>query len=155
MKELRELTTNERTVWWRLAALMSMVPAELDAQLVRDSDISLFSFLVMARLSEAPDWSLRMSDLALKTNGSQSRLSHLVGRLEQQGWVRREKANDDGRGAVAILTEEGYQKVTASGPGHVDRIRSLIFDPLTPEQIDQLGAICEAIVSRTSWNCER
>ena len=131
-----------------------MVSAELDAQLMRDADISLFSFLVMARLSESPDRSLRMSELAQKANGSQSRLSHFIGRLEQLGCVRRERANDDGRGAIAILTDAGYAKVISSGPGHVDRIRSLIFEPLSSEQIEQMSVICEAILSRTSWNCE-
>ena len=145
---------HERTGWLRLMALVMMLPSELDTQLMRDSDISLFSYLVLARLAESPDRSMRMSDLAMKANGSQSRLSHLVARMEQQGWVRRERANDDGRGAVAILTDAGYDKVTATTPGHIDRIHSLVFDALTSEQIDLLSAICEAILSRTSWNCE-
>ena len=91
-----------------------------------------------------------MSELAALSYGSQSRLSHLVSRLEQQGYVRRERVGEDRRGYLAVLTDAGYAKVVATAPGHVDEVRARVFDRLTPAQVAQLDEICAAILSGTS-----
>ena len=128
--------------------MVTMLPAVLESQLQRDADLTHFGYWVMAMLSEAPSRSLRMSELATMSNGSQSRLSHLIARLEDRGWVRRERVGEDGRGFAAILTEAGYHKVVETAPGHVEEVRSLVFDVLTPEQVRQLDAICGALIDR-------
>ncbi len=125
-----------------------LLPAALESQLQRDSDLTHFGYWVLAMLSEAPDQSLRMSELASMSNGSQSRLSHLVARLEDRGWVRRQRVGEDGRGFLAVLTEAGRAKVVATAPGHVEEVRSLVFDVLTPDQVRQLDEICDALVTR-------
>ncbi|MBO4209048.1 MarR family winged helix-turn-helix transcriptional regulator [Micromonospora echinofusca] len=94
-----------------------------------------------------------MSELAALVNGSRSRLSHLVGRLERQGWVRRERAEGDGRGWRAVLTDTGYATVVAAAPGHVAQVRSLVFDALTPTQQAQLDEICTALLTRLDPPC--
>ena len=148
MPETRWLTDEQQRAWRRLAALLTMLPAALDAQLQRDASITHFGYWVLAMLSESPGHALRMSDLAQMSHGSQSRLSHLVTKLEEQGWVRRERAREDGRGSVAVLTDAGMAKVVATAPGHVDKVRSLVFDAITPEQVGQLERICEAIAGQ-------
>jgi DNA-binding MarR family transcriptional regulator len=140
------LTEDEQRTWRRLAALTMLLPAAIESQLQRDADLTHFGYWVMAMLSEAPDHALRMTELATSSNGSQSRLSHLVARLEQRGWVRRERAGVDGRGYLAVLTEAGRAKLVAVAPGHVGEVRSRIFDKLTPAQIGQLGDICESLL---------
>jgi DNA-binding MarR family transcriptional regulator len=145
MPETRWLSDDQQRAWRRLAALLTMLPAALDAQLQRDAEITHFGYWVLAMLSEAPGHALRMSDLAQMSHGSQSRLSHLVSKLEEQGWVRRERATDDGRGNVAVLTDAGMAKLVATAPGHVEKVRSLVFDVLGPEQVTQLEEICAAI----------
>jgi DNA-binding MarR family transcriptional regulator len=87
-----------------------------------------------------------MSDLALRSNQSQSRLSHTVARLEERGWVRRERSPDDGRGNLAVLTDAGWDVVRKVAPGHVDAVRAAMFDPLDPEQALAFGAALDAIV---------
>lgn len=135
-------------MWRCLAGMLAWVPAELEAQLQRDAGLTHFGYWVLAALSEAPRRSLRMSELAAMVHGSQSRLSHVVGKLERQGWVRRERTAEDGRGSVAVLTDAGYDKIAASAPGHVAAVRSLIFDALTPDQVDQLEDISRALLER-------
>jgi DNA-binding MarR family transcriptional regulator len=142
------LTDDEQRAWRRLGAMVTLLPAALEAQLQRDAGLTHFGYWVLAMLSEAPGRSLRMSELAIAANGSQSRLSHLVSRLEERGWVRRERVGEDGRGYVAVLTDAGYAKVVASAPGHVDEVRRLVFEALTPQQIEALDEICAAIVGR-------
>ena len=95
--EPRWLDQTEMDAWLPLARLMIRLPAALDAQLRRDAGITHFEYAVLARLSEAPEHTLRMSTLAEFANGSLSRLSHVVKRLEAQGWVFRRTCAEDGR----------------------------------------------------------
>ena len=146
----RWLSEDEQRAWRRLAAVTMLLPAALESQLQRDADLTHFGYWVMAMLSEAPDRRIRMSELAAMSNGSQSRLSHLVSRLEERGWVRRERVDGDGRGWEAVLTDAGFAKVVRTAPGHVEEVRRLVFDVLTPEQVAQLEEIHSAILARLS-----
>lgn len=153
---VRWLSGTEQGAWLALAELMIKLPAALDAQLQRDSGISHFEYMVLAGLSEAPGRSLRMSDLAGFANGSLSRLSHVVKRLEQRGWVRREACAQDGRYTNALLTESGYAKVVATAPGHVEQVRALVVDALSPRELAQLQTIGERILRRADpAGCEQ
>ena len=92
MADTRWLSEREQHAWRRLAALTMLLPAALESQLQKDADLTHFGYWVLAMLSEAPHRSLRMSELAAMSNGSQSRLSHLIARLESLSWVRRERS---------------------------------------------------------------
>jgi DNA-binding MarR family transcriptional regulator len=140
------LTAGERQTFLALVSVLIRLPAALDAQLQRDAGISHFEYAVMAGLSEAPGRTLRMSVLAMMTEGSLPRISQVVGRLEKRGWVRRTPDPADGRYTLAILTEEGWAKVAATAPGHVAEARRLIFDPLTKAQTRQLREIGRRII---------
>jgi DNA-binding MarR family transcriptional regulator len=144
----RWLTDEQQRVWRRLAAVVELLPASLEAQLQRDAGLTHFGYWVLAMLSEAPGRTLRMSDLAGRSHGSLSRLSHLVSRLEERGWVRRERTTEDGRGSSATLTEAGYAKLVAAAPGHVEAVQSLVFDALTRRQVAELDKICVALLGR-------
>ncbi len=148
MEEPRWLSAEEQDAWRQLAALLTRLPAALDAQLQRDSQLTHFGYFVLAMLSEAPDRSLRMSELAAQANSSLSRLSHGVTRLVAQGFVRRHRACDDGRGQVAVLTEAGFAKLESAARGHVQAVRTLVFDPLTPEQVGELGALSRTLLEQ-------
>jgi DNA-binding MarR family transcriptional regulator len=119
----------------------------LECQLQRDAGLSFIEYHALARLSEDPEHTLRMSTLAELTNASLSRLSHLVKRLEARGLVRREPDPTDGRFTNAILTKSGYQKLVATAPGHVETVRALVIDCLSAEELAQLRAISERLHS--------
>jgi DNA-binding MarR family transcriptional regulator len=140
------LDAAERAAWLSLNGVLFRLPAALDARMQRDAKLSHFEYLALAMLSETPGRALRMSQLAILTNGSLSRLSHVVARLEQQGFIRREPGADDGRYINAVLTDEGWDKVVRTAPGHVNYVRSLVFDGLTPEQIASLDEIGQSIL---------
>lgn len=139
--EPRWLTAEEQQTWLALGTVLFRLPAALDAQLRRDAGITHFEYQVLAGLSMTPDRTLRMSALAVFAEGSLQRLSQVVSRLEGRGWVRREPDPADGRSTLAILTDAGWEKVVATAPGHVETVRSLVFDPLTKAQVRQLGEI--------------
>jgi DNA-binding MarR family transcriptional regulator len=137
----------EVDAWRRLAAVLTVLPGELDAQMLRRADINQFEYHVLSHLSEAPDRTLRISDLATLARGSLSRLSHLIKRLEQRGWLRREPAPDDGRYTNAILTEAGYAKVVSAAPVQLEVVRQLVLDQLTRAQLKQLRDIGDRLLA--------
>ena len=106
--------------------------------------MSHFQFGVMAALSRQPDRSLQLKDLAVVANGSLSRLSHVISRLEERGWVRR-TSGTKGRATHAQLTDEGYRKLMAAGPIHFREVRRLVFDVLTPEEVKALRRVTSRI----------
>jgi DNA-binding MarR family transcriptional regulator len=142
----RWLDDTQQRTWRAWLTVSELLPRELDAQLQRDAGLTHAAYVVLAMLSEAPGRSRRMSDLARRANQSQSRLSHTVARLEQRGWVRRERSAEDGRGNLAVLTDAGWDVVRAVAPGHVDAVRTALFDPLTAEQTVVLCEALEAVV---------
>lgn len=146
--DARWLTRDERAAWLALSGVMVKLPAALDAQLQRDAGLSFFEYMVLAMLSEQPTRTMRMSELAGMTNASLSRLSHVVKRLEQQGFLRREPDVIDGRYTNAILADTGLAKVVASAPGHVEAVRDLVIDALTPAQLRQLRLAGLRILAR-------
>ena len=144
--EPRWLDEDERATWLRLIAVVELLPGALDAQLRRDSQLTHFDYYVLAMLSESPERTLRMTALALRTNATLPRLSHVVRRLEDRGLVERFPCPQDGRATNARLTPAGWEAVVAAAPGHVETVRRHVFDPLTPTQVAQLRDICDALL---------
>lgn len=142
------LTPLETEAWVGLFGVAMKLPAMLDTQLQQDSSLSSFEYAVLARLSMADNHTQRMSDLAQLANGSLSRLSNVVKRFESAGLLVREPDPTDGRYTVARLTEAGWDVVVAAAPGHVNHVRQLIFDVLTPTQVRQLAEISRKIDDR-------
>jgi DNA-binding MarR family transcriptional regulator len=140
------LDPEEQQTWRALASALVRLPAALDAQLHRDAGISHFEYQVLALLSEAPGRTLRMSALAAQAGGSLPRLSQVVARLEQRGWVRRTPDPADGRYTLATLTDQGQATVTQAAPGHVQEVRRLVIDPLTKTQLRQLREISRRVI---------
>jgi DNA-binding MarR family transcriptional regulator len=141
------LTDEQQAAWRPFIAMLLRLPAALDAQLQRDAGITSFDYLVLSGLSESPSGTLRMSELAAIANSSLSRLSHVVSRLETKGWVRREPCPGDGRFINAVLTDDGWQKVMATAPGHVAAVRELLIEVLSQEEFAQLGVISARVLA--------
>jgi DNA-binding MarR family transcriptional regulator len=142
------LTEAELHSWLSFVRLLTWLPWSIDQQLRRDSNLSMVEYQVMARLSQSPERTLRMSSLADLANASLSRLSHLVTRLERRGLVRREPDPADGRFTNAILTDNGFRTLAEAASGHVAHVRSLVIDVLSPEQLRRIGLAADRIMSR-------
>ena len=140
------MTDEQQQVWRRFVEVLVRVPAALEAQLQRDAGLTHMGYIVLFTLSESDDHRMAMSRLAQAANASLSRLSHVVARLEGQGWVRRERNPEDGRVQIAVLTEDGHKKVVATAPGHAEAVQQLVFDHLTSTQVRQLAKVAEALL---------
>jgi len=144
----RWLDEDELQAWLKLAGVMLKLSPALDSQLQRDSDLTHFDYLCLAMLSETEERTLPMSELAARTNASLSRLSHVVSKLEKRGWVARCPSPASRRVTLVRLTEEGWGVLVAAAPGHVETVRSLVFDDLTPDDVKALHRIAGHIVER-------
>ncbi|MCU1655416.1 MAG: regulatory protein marr [Pseudonocardiales bacterium] len=146
MTGTRWLSADEQRAWRAYLEATNLIFDGLDHQLQRDAGMPHAYYEVLVRLSESPDRAMRMSELAVATRSSRSRLSHAVARLEERGWVERAECPTDRRGQVAHLTDVGYAALETAAPGHVEAVRSHMIDQLSPDQICQLAAIGQAIV---------
>jgi DNA-binding MarR family transcriptional regulator len=142
----RWLTDDEQRAWLAWLGASELLMAALDAQLHRDAGFPHAYYAILAQLSQAPDRTLRMSDLAGVVNASPSRLSHAVGKLEDRGWVTRRPGPTDKRSTLATLTDRGFEVLEVQAPGHVEAVRAALFDRLTPEQVCHLEQICTAVL---------
>ena len=155
MTEVRWLDPREQSVWRGFLTATGAFMDNLDRQMERDSGMPLAYFEILAVLSEMPDRSLRMSELAAMCRSSRSRLSHAVSRLEEAGLVRRRACESDKRGAFAELTDAGFEVLEKAAPDHVATVRRHLFDVLTEEQLDQLNQITTAIQNGLTPQCDR
>ncbi|MDT0415014.1 MarR family transcriptional regulator [Streptomyces sp. DSM 41982] len=149
-EEPRWLSVDEKEAWTGLISLVLLLPGRLEAPLQRAAGLTLFEYLTLSHISESPGRRLRMSELAYLTSGSLSRLSNVVKRFEQRGWVERRPDPDDGRITIAALTEEGFARVVAAAPTHLRSVRALVLDPLGPADRRALARISAKLRTRPS-----
>ncbi|MGY6653517.1 MarR family winged helix-turn-helix transcriptional regulator [Amycolatopsis sp. TRM77291] len=142
------LNPAEKEAWTGLVSLVLLLPGRLESPLQHDAGLTLFEYLTLSHISEAPERRLRMSELAYLANGSLSRLSNVVKRFEQRGWVERMPDPADGRYTLAVLTDDGYDVVVAAAPTHVRSVRELVLDPLTAEDQRALARIAAKLRTR-------
>ncbi|WP_461084850.1 MarR family winged helix-turn-helix transcriptional regulator [Streptomyces deserti] len=143
--EPRWLSDEEQRVWRSYIEATTLLEDHLDRQLQRDAGMPHVYYGLLVKLAESPHRRLRMTELAMHAKITRSRLSHAVARLEKNGWVRREDCPSDKRGQFTVLTDEGYDVLRRSAPGHVAAVRQAVFDRLTPEQQKSLGEIMRIV----------
>jgi DNA-binding MarR family transcriptional regulator len=143
--ETRWLDADEQRTWRAYLNSHRLLLDAIDAQLRRDSGMPHAYYEILVRLSDAENRTLRMAELADATRVSASRLSHAIARLEERGWVRRQECPTDRRGQLAVLTGEGFAVLAAAAPGHVEAVRTALFDSLDADQIRNLGEISEIL----------
>ena len=146
MAGTRWLSAEEQRAWRAYLEATLLLFDELDRQMQQDSGMPHAYYEILVRLSEAEGRAMRMSELAVQTRSSRSRLSHAVARLEERGWVERQDCPTDRRGQVAHLTDKGFGVLAAAAPSHVDAVRAHVIDQLTPEQISHLADIGNALI---------
>ncbi|MGN6404774.1 MarR family winged helix-turn-helix transcriptional regulator [Sinomonas sp.] len=139
------LDAREREVWLALRHLLWGLQPAVDRQLLRDAGLSGPEYSVLATLSDDPSGVVRAGTAARNLGWGRSRLSHLLRRMEAKGLISRACSPDDGRGQDIALTPAGRSAIVDAAPGHVEFVRSVVFEPLTSEQQDALREACQRI----------
>jgi len=148
MSEPRWLSPAQLDAWKRLVAVVELLPGILDSQLQRDAGLTHFEYFTLAMLSESEGRRLRMTALASRTNATLPRLSHVVSRLEDRGYVKRVPSESDRRATNVKLTDAGWAKVQQTAPGHVEKVRASVIDALDADDVDDLNRVMAKVLQR-------
>ncbi|MCL6735104.1 MarR family winged helix-turn-helix transcriptional regulator [Streptomyces neyagawaensis] len=143
----RWLNSEEQRAWLAYIDFSTLLADHLNRQLRRDAGVTHSDYSLLARLSAAPDRALTMSELAERLKVTRSRLTHAVTRLQQAGYVSRRDDPSNRRNQLAVLTAQGQTLLERAAPGHVEAVRRVVFDALTPEQVRHFAEIGETINS--------
>jgi DNA-binding MarR family transcriptional regulator len=138
------LTPSEMVAWRRYIIASRQLLAALDADL-KEHDLTLPDYEILALLSDAPDRQMRMSELAKIALLSRSRLSHRMKVMEKAGWLKREPCPVDKRGYFAVMTPKGWKAIVAAAPDHVESVRSRFLDHITKADQQVIAQIFERI----------
>ena len=149
------LSEDESRAWIPFVGVLLKLPQALDTAMRQRTGLSHFEYAVMSAMSEADGRTRTMSELAEFANASLSRLSHVVAKLEQRGWVRRSTCPTSARVTLATLTDEGMAVVVETAPQHLEAVRALVIDALEPDQLPHLTAIAGRILANLSESADR
>ena len=137
--EAKWLDECEMRAWVAFLDTSNLLQRRMDEQLREEAGVTQPQYELMARLSEAPDQELRMTELAELLVTSRSGLTYQVAQLERRGLVRRVPARDDDRGVLAVLTDSGLETMRRIAPGHVKMVRDCLIDLLDRPQLEALA----------------
>ncbi len=140
------LTDEQQQMWRGYLTMTSLLQTAMHRQLQQDCELSLSDYDVLVALSERGPQ--RMNELGEVLGWEQSRLSHQVRRMRGRGLVERYGSGDDRRGATVELTDSGRAALDAAAPGHVELVRSVVFDALSAAQLRAFGSTIESVLER-------
>ncbi|MCW2539661.1 MAG: transcriptional regulator, MarR family [Frankiales bacterium] len=117
----------------------------LEQDLQAHHKIAIATYDVLVQLSEAPDFRLRMSELADAVLLSRSGLTRLVDRLQREGLVERQPDPGDARGLYTVLTPKGLAALREAAIVHLAGVSELVFDQLTEDELRILEQLMHKI----------
>lgn len=141
----RWLEPGEQHAWRTFITGVTALFERLDRELRAHHDVSLAEYEIMVRLSEAPERSLRMAELAASVSHSRSRTTHTIARLQRDGIVERRACPSDGRGVMAVLTDAGWERLVSASHTHVRGVRAHLVDVCDPADLLALGRVFDAV----------
>jgi DNA-binding MarR family transcriptional regulator len=126
--------------YFAVTEAVSLLQYAVRQQLQAEGNLSYVQFEILAKLAAA-EQPLTMTNLADGVVYSRSGLTHQAGLLESAGLITRRASSRDQRATVVDITEAGRARVAKVLPGHIDVVRSQLFEPLTDADVTTLGDI--------------
>lgn len=126
--------------YFALMEAVSLLHHQVEQHLRAEGDLSYVQFQLLARLAGS-DGQLTMTQLADGVVYSRSGLTYQAGLLEKAGLITRGPSSDDERATLVTITDNGRALVDRVLPGHVQVVRRLLFDPLSDDDLQDLGDI--------------
>jgi DNA-binding MarR family transcriptional regulator len=145
---VRWLTPEEQHAWRGFVRLHERLGGRLGRLLQTESNVSAADFAVLVQLTDVPEGRQRFLDLAQALEWEKSRMSHHISRMAKRGLVTRQECPEDGRGAFVVITEAGREAIEAAAPRHVEAVRALFLDHVTPSELRVLADISERVVGK-------
>jgi DNA-binding MarR family transcriptional regulator len=145
---VRWLTPEEQRAWRGFVRLHERLGGRLARLLQSESKVSAADFAVLVHLTDAPDGRQRYQDLARALEWEKSRMSHHIARMAGRGMVVREECAEDARGAFVVITDAGRAVIEVVVPRHVEAVRELFMDHVTPAELRVLAEISERVIAK-------
>jgi DNA-binding MarR family transcriptional regulator len=143
----RPLDADEMAAWRAFVLANARIVKLLQAEMEAEQGLSLPAYEALARLSEACDGRMRMSDLATFATLTPSGLTRLVDKLVADGLVERLRCDTDARVVYAAITPAGRQRLRQAYPTHLRGVREHFVDRLTAGQLVALHAALDPLVA--------
>ncbi|MEV6140013.1 MarR family transcriptional regulator [Nocardia sp. NPDC051990] len=150
---VRWLNDDEQETWQAFIRLRQRLDAALSAGLTQDG-LSVADYELLVPLSTAPGGCLRAKELAAEVCWEKSRLSKHLARMASRGLVDRRPAEDDARGILVELTAEGRKVLETAAPNHVELVRRIFVDPMTPAEARALRSLADKVVAEAESGTE-
>jgi DNA-binding MarR family transcriptional regulator len=123
--------SDPRLATWRLMLLsFARLSRRLDEELRAEHDLSLPEYEALLRIAESPSGRLRMSQLASEVELSKSGVTRLIDRLVGDGFVERCQCSHDARGAEAVLTSAGQERLQAALDTYLRGLDRFLVGPI-------------------------
>jgi len=142
------LTPAQAAAWSSYQRMRVRLAERLNRELSRETGLSEADFEILVALIDAPDDTVRALALRCGLEWEKSRLSHQLRRMEKRGLVRREVCAEDNRSTVIRVTDAGRRLAEEAKRQHEQAVLAVVCDALTPEQVQALGCIADAVLSR-------
>jgi len=137
------LTRREIAAWAGFVTTQGRVFRAIEDDLRERAGLTHPEYEILLRLDGAPGHRERIQTLAAISLLSRSGVSRAVDRLARAGHVRRVDAEEDGRGAYAVLTETGHAHFRAARADHLRLVKALFVDRFSDEELDLLARFWE------------
>lgn len=141
----RWLTLEEQKMWRAYLESHFRLFKYLNDDVEKHSHFDSLTYEILVRLSESPERSMRMKDLAASVSAAKSRLTYRIGQLEKEGWVQRSGVEEDRRGQQCVLTDKGFSILEQAAPHHVEAVLTQFIEKIPSDKIAELTEIWNAI----------
>jgi DNA-binding MarR family transcriptional regulator len=128
------------SAWQALLSAHAAVVARVEEALQAADLPPLSWYDVLWAVRRAPGRRVRMADLADRLTLSRGGLTKLADRLEAAGLLRREPAEDDGRGLYAVLTDAGEDLLRRMWPVYARVLSETFVEPISADEAAAIAA---------------
>lgn len=149
----RWLTETEQHAWRSFVRMHDKIIGRLAREVQAETGLSAADYGVLVHLTEVPEGRLRVLELAKAVEWEKSRMSHHINRMAKRGLVVREECPSDGRVAFVVVTPAGREALVAAAPRHVEAVRRMFIDPLSPAELAMLAQISNRITEGLEKGC--
>lgn len=155
VEDVRWLDEDESRAWRSFQRLQARLTAQLSRDLSTHSELSYQDYVVLVALTDRLDGRMRLFELACEIGWEKSRISHQVTRMAERGLVDKFRCGDDHRGAFVVVSAQGRDQLAAAAPSHLEAVRRLFVDRLTPDQLAQVASMAETVLAAIAGEEER
>ena len=135
----RWLTPEEMAAWRSFIETSGDLLRAIERDLVQYG-LDLGDYQLLAMLSEAPDGQLRLCDLADTLRLTRSGLTRRMDGVVSKKLVSRTQSEQDRRVTYASMTAKGYETLRKVAPQHLETVRALMIDLLSPAEIKAIAS---------------